>query len=77
MPRTITIDGAQLREVRVVLSPSGQTAVQISFTLLSGTSVVQEINLRDFTAQLQPSELGAAKALLTAMNGTLARVEVS
>jgi hypothetical protein len=76
MARTMTIDGATLREIRVVVSPSGKTAVQLSFTLLSGTTVVQEINGRDFTAKLAANELGAANSLITAMSGALGRLEL-
>jgi len=77
MARTITIDGAQLHEVRVVVTPTGSTAVQASFTLLSGTQEVKLVNLHDFTADLQSGELAAANALLTAMTAVLTRIELS
>ena len=77
MARTITIDGAQLHEVRIVMTPLGKTAVQASFSLLAGTTIVKQVNLRDFTADLEAAELSAANAVLTALNGALTRLEVS
>lgn len=74
--RTITIDGAQLNEVRVFVNGLGQTSVQLSYTLLSGKTAVQQVSLRDFAAQLQPTELAAARALITTMEGALSRVEL-
>lgn len=77
MARTITIDGAQLNEARVVVTPTGNTAVQLSFTLLSGKTVIQQVSLQDVTSSLQASELAAANGLLTAMNAALSRLELS
>ena len=77
MARTITLDGATLHEIRIVPTPTGQTAVQVTFSLLSGSTVVQRVNLHDVTAQLQSGELAAANTLLAAINAALQRVELS
>lgn len=76
MARTITIDGAQLHEVRIVTTPTGETAIQLSYNLLSGTAVVRQVSLDDITARLKSSEMGMAKGLLTAMEAALARLEL-
>lgn len=77
MAKTVTIDGAQLREVRVVVGPNSQIAVQASFALLSGTTLVQEVCLTDLTTKMQSIEIAGANALVTAMNGVLSRVELT
>lgn len=75
-PRTITIDGAELNEVRIFVDSLGKTAVQLSYTLLSGTTVVQRVSLQEFTGQLQAGELTAAGAFLSMMKAALERVQV-
>lgn len=77
MPRTITLDGAKLYEVRVMVSPTGQTIVNASFVLLSGQQVIQQISMKDYTPHLQAGELTAANALLSAISNAVNRVELS
>lgn len=76
MARTITIDTAQVRAVRLFLDPLGKTGVQASLTMLAGTQMIERIDLKDYTARLQLAELAAAQALLATITAAVQRAEL-
>lgn len=77
MAKTITLDRAELREVRITTAPTGDPIVQVSFDLLAKGVTFQTVNLRNVTAELTAAEVIAAQTLLGAMGALLERVELS
>ncbi len=76
MARTITIDGVQFVELRLVKGPTGEVTIYGQYNLRSGTRVVQSL-YQDVTARLSAARKTAAASLFDSVAVDISTAELA
>ncbi len=76
MPRTITIDGVNLKSIRLSRGMRGRLVMHAEYELISGNRVVQT-KYEEIVGRLPEARKVAALAVLDAVAGDLAAAELA